>query len=166
MTEKPTGVFVRLPLSEEDLATFNGKCRIEYDVKQDIAHLGGVEGGILAIGTPITGGELEVAGWCHPQQLSDLYIDNGSPEGERFVVMSRVQIGSRDIPLVRQSEAQAQIAARDAEITRLREALQEIRNVCGSDISEKALLGGFFAPTTLAEQVYCFVGDALKGGAA
>lgn len=82
------------------------------------------------VGTPVTGGDAQVAGWCHPEQLADLHIDNSSPDRERFVVMSRVQVGSRDVPLVRQSDAQAAIAALEAEVgrkdTRIAELEEEL----------------------------------------
>lgn len=99
MSDKPTGVFVRLPLSEEQIVSISGwipgsREELRNEVLPSIFSI---------IGTPVADGELAVV-----TTLGTL----------------------RDpIPLVRQSEAQAQIAARDAEIVRLREALDRIRLV-------------------------------------
>lgn len=130
--QKPTGVFVRLPITDEQAREMYKAYCADYASSSPTTHGTATQAAILAIGTPIQGMELEVVGWNHPQDLADLHIDNSSPDDERFIVMSLVQIGSRDIPLVRQSDAQAQIAARDAEILRLREyykASEEIYEV-------------------------------------
>ncbi|MFT9070305.1 MAG: hypothetical protein ABF446_08410 [Acetobacter orientalis] len=82
--QKPTGVFVRLPLSNEQL----GKL---------LAPIGPLNERLLAIGTPVAGGELEVV--CYSHEIGN----TGS--------------------LVRQSDAIAKLAEKDAEIVRLREGL-------------------------------------------
>lgn len=117
-TPTPTGVFVRLPLSEDQKQAM-------YDyVSGDVS----MEEVFLAIGTPVTGDDVQVVGWCHPEQLADLHIDNDSPDNERFVVMSRVRIGSRDVPLVRQSDHLAALASLQAEVGQLRAALLKSRD--------------------------------------
>lgn len=87
--QKPTGVFVRLPLSNEQL----GKL---------LAPIGTLNERMISIGTPVTGGDIPVATYL-------------------------VGVGWDRIPCVRQSDAQAQIAALEAEVVRLREALDRIR---------------------------------------
>ncbi|MFT8655911.1 MAG: hypothetical protein ABF785_04375 [Acetobacter papayae] len=150
--QKPTGVFVRLPLSDEDCMTIRKHITSKF-LKND-----GIVNGILAIGTTVQGGELEVVGWSHPQQLVDLHIDNGSPDDERFIVMSRVQIGSRDIALVRQSDALSQIAVRDAEIARLQSAMTEIAAI-SDDVKYRETYSALMHCVTVTKK-------ALKGGAA
>lgn len=147
MSDKPTGVFVRLPLSETDARKIRSAIDTpSYEPESLSAEL-------LAIGTPVTGGDVQVVGWCHQVQLADLHKDNGSPDRERFVVMSRTQFVSRDVPLVRQSDAQAQIAALEAEVVQLREALRLLladwedcmgreRPSIGSNAAREALKGG------------------------
>ena len=88
--QNPTGVFVQLPLSNEQL----GKL---------LAPIGTLNERMLAIGTPVTGGDIPVVTTLPAGAL---------PE---------------PVPCIRQSESQAQIAARDAEIARLREALDRIQ---------------------------------------
>jgi hypothetical protein len=88
MSEEPTGVFVRLPLSDEQRMTAN-----EAPYKKDRKG-SALEASILSIGTPVTGGDIPVI-----TTLGTL----------------------RDpIPCVRQSDAQAQMAALEAEVVRLR----------------------------------------------
>lgn len=87
MTQKPTGVFVRLPLSNEQL----GKL---------LAPIGTLNERMISIGAPVTGGDIPVI-----TTLGTL----------------------RDpVPCVRQSDAQAHIAALEAEVVRLREAIHKM----------------------------------------
>jgi hypothetical protein len=90
--QKPTGVFVRLPLSNEQL----GKL---------LAPIGTLNERMISIGTPVTGGELQVVAY---DNIASGYL-------------SRVEPVTPSINLVRQSDAQAQIAALEAEVVRLRE---------------------------------------------
>lgn len=91
---QPTGVFVRLPLSDELREAFI----TSVDCGEE------VEAGIAAIGTPVTGGELKTMA----------HISRG---GDRISIHRKTE---RDIPLVRQSDAIAKLAEKDAEIVRLR----------------------------------------------
>jgi hypothetical protein len=140
MSNKHTGVFVRLPLSEVaqellvDAAAFG---------KPDDSH----DKAILAIGTPVTGGDIPVI-----TTLGTL----------------------RDpIPCVRQSDAQAQMAALEAEVVRLRGALESLENannnLCfmrSSDTYQSMMrdgCGDFLAKLDDARRA---AREALKGGAA
>ena len=122
MSKEVKGVFVRLPLSEEVLATFNGKLRIEYDVKRDIAHLGGVEGGILAIGTPVTGGDLPtevVRVREHRQDIHLPWVYVKAPPSDQDASEYELEVER----LLTHEQAQAQIAALEAEVVRDSERL-------------------------------------------
>lgn len=91
---QPTGVFVRLPLSDEQRELMVDAAALgQHDDSHDKA--------LLAIGTPVTGGELEV---YHALTV----MTTGGPER---------------VPLVRQLDAQAALASAQAEIVRLREHL-------------------------------------------
>ena len=98
---QPTGVFVRLPLSDELREAFI----TSVDCGEE------VEAGIAAIGTPVTGGELKTMA----------HISRG---GDRISLRRKTE---RDIPLVRQSDALAELAEKDAVIGRYREAMEEAR---------------------------------------
>lgn len=148
--DKPTGVFVRLPLSEAsrellvDAAAFG---------KPDDSH----DKAILAIGTPVTGGELEVAAY-----------DNC-----RSGYLSRAKPCTESIKLVRQSDAQAQIAALEAEIGRLREALESLENennnLCfmrSNDTYQSMMRDGCGDLLAKLDDARRAAREALKGGAA
>ncbi|MFT8445093.1 MAG: hypothetical protein ABF751_09800 [Acetobacter orientalis] len=125
--QKPTGVFVRLPLSEE-------RAQAMYDyVAGDISK----EDAILAIGTPVTGGELAVVDYS---EYEPVYHDQGMGCGledrgihDRYEAMSygweqAMERACSEFPeTTLLSDAQAQIAARDAEIARLNEELSVYR---------------------------------------
>lgn len=88
MTEKITGVFVKLPLDEAQIMKL-------YDPKRS-----GNEN-LIAIGTP-------VPGWVMP-------------------VTTTLGTLRDPVPCVRQADALAKLAEKDAEIARLREALAKCR---------------------------------------
>lgn len=88
--QKPNGVFVRLPLSNEQL----GKL---------LAPIGTLNERMLAIGTPVTGGDIPVITTLPAGAL---------PE---------------PVPCIRQSDAQAKIAALEAEVVWLQEELGKSR---------------------------------------
>lgn len=107
---QPTGVFVRLPLSENAAET------LAWD-----ADCGNAEDALLAIGTPVTGGELEVVGYIpeHPC-LTKRDGTNASTFEDR-------ENKRHTVPLVSQSDALAKLAQKDAEIARLNEELSGFR---------------------------------------
>ncbi|GAN72151.1 hypothetical protein ASY01nite_14380 [Acetobacter syzygii] len=98
MSDKPTGVFVRLPLDEAQIMKL-------YNPKKS-----GNEN-LLAIGTPVTGGKLKIVGYA-PSHLEG---------GWCAIFRKKSDALKSSIPLVRQSDVQAHIAALEAEVVRLRE---------------------------------------------
>ena len=110
MSDKPTGVFVRLPLSDEQ----RGKIVAEM-MFAPLSVSDAFSKAALNIGTPVTGGDMEITGYI-PEQwcLTKRDGTNASTFEDR-------QGRRHTIPLIRQSDAQAQIAALEAEVVRLRE---------------------------------------------
>lgn len=111
MSDKPAGAFVRFPLSaaqrEQYLDVINSGEPLE-------AEASALESGILAIGTPVPGGDIPVIGTIH-------IGENGKP----FFTSPELHSVGGDV--VRQSDAQAQTAALEAEVVRLRERYGAIR---------------------------------------
>ena len=134
MSEEVKAVFVRLPLSEDarellvDAAAFG---------KPDDSH----DKAILAIGTPATGGALETLAYevLRRGNVEIVYADMIRADDENAVA------------LVRQSDAQAQIAALEAEVVRLMEIVTTAR----TSISQGKPMKAAYALEV-----------ALKGGAA
>ncbi|MCI2023636.1 MAG: hypothetical protein LKJ63_03415 [Acetobacter fabarum] len=102
MSAKPAGVFVRLPLSEEQKQGM-------YDYVSGDASM---EDAIRGIGTPVIGGDIPIIGTIH-------IGENGKPF---FTAPELYSVGG---DVVRQSDAQAQIAALEAEVVRLRGVIVE-----------------------------------------
>ncbi|MBS0988961.1 hypothetical protein JK182_09840 [Acetobacter okinawensis] len=136
MSDKPTGVFVRLPLSNEQL----GKL---------LAPIGTLNERMISIGTPVTGGELTCTGtiaWFEKDREPSLasYCPALFKAGDSVPVTS--------LPI-----AQAQIAALEAEVVRLRGGL------------EKAHLSAILGDVDPIADLECcrkHIEEALKGGAA
>ncbi|GAN66867.1 hypothetical protein [Acetobacter orientalis] len=152
MTDKPTGVFVRLPLSDEQ--------EEQFDTFYGLG--GGLEKAVSCLGTPVTGGELEVVG----------YITDNRPFDTNTLthwILYKHRQHDREYGVVLQSDALAQIAARDAEITRLREALVQQKTFHESE--DKSLSKqppssqGAWRRNQHQEQIE-LIDEALKGGAA
>lgn len=122
-TQKPTGVFVPFPLTEAQVSAYSD-ARAKAWMEQGIpTATSAFETGLLAIGTPFLGETFETVGWVAPE----LFTHFGKiPTG---TVISSVMTDSRTLPLVRQSEAQAQIAVRDAEIVRLRDVINKMTSM-------------------------------------
>lgn len=104
--EKSEFLVVRLPLTEKDRRT---AAAAEQGVPADIALVFAAVA--RALGTPVPDGDLERVGWVHPLHLQELL---NSSDREKFAVTSKVRIGSRDIALVRLTDAESLIAARNA----------------------------------------------------
>ena len=103
---EPTGVFVRLPLDAAQEERFD---RAYFPTHN-------IEDALVAIGTPVTGGDLPVI-----TTLGTL----------------------RDpVPCVRQSDALAKIAEKDAEITQLRNLLARLRDVVSRGLTQSQTLPG------------------------
>lgn len=145
-SQKPTGVFVQLPLDVDDIRKMDQAMSQRMMAHSKPTLESASEAAILAIGTPVTGGELEVVAY---DNIASGYL-------------SRVEPVTPNINLVRQSDAQAQIAALEAEVVRLRSCLEGIlpraSTACHRSLSgrETRLLAGYCADAR----------EALKGGAA
>lgn len=164
MTDKPTGVFVRLPLSEEQAHTFLKESSAAWDECNGSSDGLACESGLLAIGTPVTGGELAVVAYADP---SDLPLNDGSECNWYTEVTGKTEDECTE-GLVRQSDALALLAARDAEIARLREALDQIE--IGIDaLPDELECGDRMTAREMQRQALIIVKEemkALKGGAA
>ncbi|NSL93880.1 hypothetical protein [Acetobacter syzygii] len=167
MSDKPTGVFVRLPLSEEaqelliDAAAFG---------KPDDSH----DKAILAIGTPMTGGDASIVDYSeyepeyHDQGMGCGLEDRGIHDRYEAMAYGWEQAMERacsEFPeTVLLSDHQAQIEALEAEVVRLREALEESRNAIMSDLNARSIVCTVWAAP--AETLVDYIDAALKGGAA
>jgi hypothetical protein len=159
MSNKPAGVFVRLPLSaaqrEQYLDVINSGEPLE-------AEASALEAGILAIGTPVTGGDIPIMAHIHSGDLRNFV--SAASHYKLCTVLSK-STSSAYTPLVRQSDAQAQITALEAEVVCLRERYGAIR---WRFIQDARIEG-----RTLTERQFDALVDnddeahkALKGGAA
>ncbi|MCP1243275.1 hypothetical protein [Acetobacter lambici] len=120
MSEKPTGVFVRLPITDDQAQEMYRAYCAAYASSSLTTRGTATQAALLAIGMPVRGAELEVVGWgLYPAGGSNLSIFTNSGRAVKWAN----HFGRTLYPIVRQSDAQAQIAARDAEIVRLRDAL-------------------------------------------
>lgn len=135
MSDKPTGVFVRLPLSETDARKIRSAIDTpSYEPESLSAEL-------LAIGTPVPGGDLEVVAYDN--------IASGH--------LSRVRPCGPNINLVRQPDAQAKIMVLEAEVVRLREENERLHRIAHS---------GKGSVTQVIHSPTRFMKPDLKGGAA
>lgn len=121
MTAKPTAVVVRLPLSEDD-------CGLLIDASSFGAPDDSHDKALLAIGTPVAGGELDVVGYITNNQP----FDTNSPT---HWILYKHQQHDWEHGVVCQSDAQsaladaqAEIMRKDDEIDRLWAALESIES--------------------------------------
>lgn len=113
MTPKPTAVVVRLPLSEDD-------CGLLIDASSFGAPDDSHDKALLAIGTPVAGGGLEVVG----------YITDNRPFDTNTLthwILYKHRQHDREYGVVCQSDAQAALSATQAENMRLRDYLETAR---------------------------------------
>ncbi|WP_406238146.1 hypothetical protein ACF3NX_12480 [Acetobacter orientalis] len=132
MTEKPTGVFVRLPLSEEQRGLMVDAAALgQPDDSHDKA--------ILTICTPVTGGELDTSRESFEQFYAQMCTEatgragvmpdyvrglrNGDNYGPRRLFLNNVWEAWPNFAIF----ALAKLAEKDAEIARYREALIEAK---------------------------------------
>ena len=162
--QKPTGVFVRLPLSNEQI----GKL---------LAPIGTLNERMLAIGTPVTGGDAPIIDYseyvpeyhCHGMGcgLEDRGIHDRYEAMAYGWDQAMERVCSEFPDAIRQSDAQPQIAALEAEIMRLRGVLEEIE--LGIDaLSSEEDDGGRMASSEMKRQALEVVRSeikVLKGGA-
>lgn len=117
--QKPTGVFVQFPLTEAQVSAYSDARAKAWVEQGKPTTTSTFEAALLAIGAPVHGEGIPVVGTIH-------IGENGKP----FFTAPELYSTGGDV--VRQSDAQALIAARDAEILRLREyykASEEIYEV-------------------------------------
>lgn len=164
MSDKPTGVFVRLPLSEEAASVMRNHIMSQILTADALAHT------LLAIGTPVTGGDLYPVGYINEDAIGGLATGIYSSasifrekDAEHYDIVS----------LIRQSDAQSQIAALEAEVVRLREALEGIENannnLCfmrSNDTYQSMIRDGCKDLLVKLNDARCAAREALKGGAA
>lgn len=148
MTTKPTAVVVRLPLSEDD-------CTLLIDASSFGEPNDSHDKAILAIGTPVTGGELCSIGYINEDAIRGLAT---GVYRSASIFRDEDKEHYDTVALARLSDTQSQIAARDAEIARLREVLSlftayESLMDDGEDVAAMA------AYANLQQKVY----EALKG---
>ena len=109
MTKEVKGVFVRLPLDEAQIMKL-------YNPKKS-----GNEN-LLTIGTPVTGGDIPVAAYTSQHDIDRVRKGkSGDIYGAKNWEGSDEEVFN--IPLIRQSDAQAQIAALEAEVRQLQNHL-------------------------------------------
>lgn len=164
MTDKnPIGAFVRLPIPE--VAARKIRTALDtpsYEPERLYAAL-------LAIGTPINGNELACAGsvkWYanDPDPIVETYVPSAFEKGASVSIVSL-------------SDAQALIAAHDAEIAQLKLEACHANDTADAAISEVArlkahitvidkLIMGNFDPIAMFCGIHANCTEALKGGAA
>lgn len=149
--QKPTGVFVGLPLSGEQIVSIAGwipgsREELRNEVLPSIFSI---------IGTPVHGGKFDIVGWVAPELFANFdKILTGT-------VVSSVMTDSKTLPLVRQSDAQAAIAAVRSENVRLREILALF-----SEYEKLMDSGEDVAGMMVYAELWKWVHESLKGGAA
>lgn len=155
MSDKPTGVFIRLPLSDEDVRAMDKAISHGWVTQARPTQESCAEDGILAIGTPVTAGDLKPIG-----KVAGHFSD-----GQPMVRILNHPHLPYETEIALYSDAQAQIAALEAEVGRLRERYGAIR---WRFIQDARIEG-----RTLTERQFDALVDnddeahkALKGGAA
>ncbi|WP_215755054.1 hypothetical protein [Acetobacter sp. P5B1] len=136
MTAKPTAVVVRLPLSDAQKTCFYSR-----------HYTGDPTPGLIAIGTPVAGGELE---YC-----AQIVWHDDAVEPEVAAWRNKDIKKGASIKVVRQSDAQAALAAAQAENMRLRDHLETVRSYLKEAPSVTARRGALDV-----------IEEALKGPAA
>ena len=148
VTKEVKGVFVRLPLSEEQKAAV-----------YDLTSKGGATDAILTIGTPVTGGNLDCA--VIIEQDDKRYMPEVVSYQPHLVKPKQL------LNLVRQSDAQAKIAALEAEVVRLQGLLERFRDtVIAGTTQSQTIRGDSFPIGSHHHPIWVEIADALKGGAA
>lgn len=111
-----TYVLVRLPLTDEqERAIVVAQTGTPPSVKTD------TEAAIRAIGTPVEASGLETVAFANPEEVNEPIGDEAA-----FFEVADKRYGHLREPLVRQSDAAAQIALRDAQIAELTAQLDTI----------------------------------------
>lgn len=158
--QKPTGVFVQFPLTEAQVSAYSDARAKAWVEQGKPTTTSTFEAALLAIGVHVHGEGIPVVGTIH-------IGENGKP----FFTAPELYSTGGDV--VRQSEAQTQIAARDAEILRLREALESLENannnLCfmrSNDTYQSMMRDGCGDLLAKLDDARRAAREALKGGAA
>ncbi|WP_086653070.1 hypothetical protein [Acetobacter malorum] len=116
-SQTPTGVFVRLPLSEDRAHVFLKESSHTWDEYNGASDALACEAGLIAIGTPVAGGEFYPVGYIAEEAIGGLAAG---------IYQSASIFRDEDkehhdiVALVRLEYAQSALAAAQAEIVRLR----------------------------------------------
>ncbi|MCI1244183.1 MAG: hypothetical protein LKI99_05985 [Acetobacter fabarum] len=156
MTQKPTGVFVRFPLTEAQVSAYSDARAKAWVEQGKPTTTSTFEAALLAIGAHVHGEGIPVVGTIH-------IGENGKP----FFTAPELYSTGGDVVL--HSEAQAQIAARDAEIVQKDAKIHEYRMLLEQIINKASLscvrtLSG--RESRLLAGACADAREALKGGAA
>ena len=162
MSEKPTGVFVRLPVTDEQAQEMYRAYCAAYASSSLTTRGTATQAALLAIGTPVTGGNLDPSRESfekfYAQMCTRATGHNTTPEYVSGLRTGDTYGGRTYLNNVWQAwpeyvqYSQSHIAALEAEVVRLREALDRIRLVpfpmmdlpagIMHGIAHKALKGG------------------------
>lgn len=115
MSDKPIGVFVRLPLSEDD-------CVLLIDASSFGAPDDSHDKALIAIGTPVMGGELEtevVRVREHRKDIELPWTYHKAPPSDQDASEYELEVDR----LITHKQALAKLAEKDTEIALLREVL-------------------------------------------
>jgi hypothetical protein len=152
VSDKPTGVFVRLPLDEAQIGAVDAIAKeiVENNTENEWRfvrhHFAACDNLVCSMGTPVTGGDLKPIG-----KVAGYFSD-----GQPMVRILNHPYLPYETEIALYSDAQAQIAALEAEIVRLRGGL------------EKAHLSAILGDTDPSADLECcrkHIEEALKGGA-
>lgn len=142
-----TGVFVRLPLSGDQVQALENRI-CEY------------EDALIAIGTPVTGGELEVVGYADPE---DLPLSDGGPTNWTADINAKPD-DECTVALVRLPDALSKLAEKDAENTKLRDLLERLRDVVSRGMTQSVPLPGQQYPIgSHHHPIWVEIANALEG---
>lgn len=153
--QKPTGVFVRLPNDAADPQWAKAYAAVVGDEGTKKAALWDFIQIVKAIGTPVTGGDLPTAVFrarVHSEDNSYGWSYLKAPPSDQDASEYELEVER----LLTHEQAVALIAARDAEIARLRYAITVI---------DKLIMGNF-DPIAMFCGIHANCTEALKGGAA
>lgn len=151
MTQKLTGVLVLLPPSEEQRTEFLNVIDSGEPLEAEASPL---VAALLAIGTPVAGTELYPIGYINEDAIRGLAT---GVYKSASIFRDEDKERHDKVALVRLSDAQAQLAARDAEIVRLREENERLKRVAYD--GRGSLTHTIHSPARFADA-------PLKGGAA
>ncbi|MCG4261331.1 hypothetical protein K6W36_12225 [Acetobacter senegalensis] len=154
--QPPTGVFVQLPLSDEQvlrvLDSYTGDREDTNAAMQKT---------FLAIGTPVTADVLYPVGYINEDAIGGLATGIYQSAS---IFRDEDKEHHDTVALVRLDVAEAKLAERDAEIARLRKGLSKARDAITSPHNAKSIVCTVWSGP--AETLVDYIDAVLKGGAA